>query len=172
MKKSPVKTVFKSIFLTLGILSVLYSFLNPAVYYLGARTEAVTDSIDYTPTDNDLCDYSVDFHYFVAGVQYDGSVNFTSPFDEMMDYDTHMVRYIPFVPSYGIIDLGYEIPLANYIFLGGGVLFIIIGILIRQKKAEKKAPLPEKKEFICPACKKEIDSDSIYCSHCGRKIIM
>lgn len=70
MKKSPVKTVFKSIFLTLGILSVLYSFLNPAVYYLGARTEAVTDSIDYTPTDNDLCDYSVDFHYFVAGVQY------------------------------------------------------------------------------------------------------
>ena len=89
-----------------------------------------------------------------------------------MDYDTHMVRYIPFVPSYGIIDLGYEIPLANYIFLGGGVLFIIIGILIRQKKAEKKAPLPEKKAFICPACKKEIDSDSIYCSHCGRKIIM
>ena len=61
---------------------------------------------------------------------------------------------------------------ANYIFLGGGVLFIIIGILIRQKKAEKKAPLPEKKAFICPACKKEIDSDSIYCSHCGRKIIM
>lgn len=173
MKKSPVKTVFKSIFLTLGILSVLYGFLNPAVYHFGAKTEAVTDSIDYSPIDDKLCDYSVKFHYFVAGTQYDGVVNFTSPFDETMDYDTHHVRYIPFIPSYGIIDLGYELPLLNYCFVGGGMLLIIIGILIRQRKSEKKPVLPEeKKAFLCPACKKEIDSDSIYCSHCGRKIIM
>lgn len=173
MKKSPVKTVFKSIFLTLGILSFLYSFVNPIVYHFGAKTEAIADSIDYTPSDGGLCDYSVSFHYFVSGVQYDGSVNFTSPFDETMDYDIHTVRYIPFIPSYGIIDLGYEIPVSNYIFFGCGIIFIIAGILIRQKKAEKKSPVPEeKKAFICPACKKEIDSDSIYCSHCGRKIIL
>lgn len=172
MIKSPVKTVLKSIFLTLGILSCIYSFINPLVYHFGAQTEAITDSIDYVPSDGGLCDYSVSFHYFVSGSQYDGAVSFTSLFDETIDYDLHTVRYIPFIPSYGIIDLGYEIPAVNYAFAGGGILFIIIGILIRQRKNEKKSSLPEEKTFLCPACKKEIDSDSIYCSHCGRKIIV
>lgn len=172
MKKNPVKTFFKSACLTLGILCLLYSLLNPAVYLFGKSTEAVFDNVDFNPrSEGALYDCEVTFHYFASGARYDGFYSFPSPYDESFSYDTHTVRYIPFIPSYGIIDLGYKIPVASYALCGLGIVFIVVGIVIRPTKKAAPSAEPAPKSFICPACRKEIDSDSIYCNHCGRKII-
>ncbi len=172
MKKNPVKTFLKSAFLTLGILSLLYSLLNPAVYLFGKSTEAVFDNVDFNPrSGGTLYDCNVTFHYFASGARYDGVYSFPSPYDESFSYDTHTVRYISFIPSYGIIDLGYKIPVASYALCGLGIVFIVAGIVIRPTKKAASTPEVAPKSFICPACRKEIDSDSIYCNHCGRKII-
>lgn len=172
MKKSPVKVFFKSIFLTMGILFFLYGILNPTVYFFGKSADAVCDSADFTEKDGiSLYDCHITFHYFAKGAQYDGEYSFTSAYDETIADGMHTVKYIPFIPSYGIIDLGYFIPLANYISAGVGFVFIISGIFLKASSKEKKAQPVTEPSFICPACRKEIDSDSIYCNHCGRKII-
>lgn len=173
MEKSPVKTVFKSIFLTLGILAVLYSLINPLIYHCGSTAYASCDKVDFTPIENsELYTCRAEYHYFVSGEKYSGSISYTTPFDETLEYDRHTVKYFPLAPSFGIIDLGYEIPKINYIFFGDGIVFLIVGLFINTKKKVKKikAEAPEK-EFRCPACQREIDSDSIYCSYCGRKIL-
>lgn len=172
MNKNPVKTFLRSAFLTLGILSLLYSLVNPAVYLFGKSTEAVFDSVDFkSRSEGALYDCSVTFHYFASGARYDGTHSFASPYDESFSYDTHIVRYIPFIPSYGIIDLGYKIPVTSYALCCLGIVFIVAGVVIRPTKKVAPSPEPAPKSFICPACRKEIDSDSIYCNHCGRKII-
>ncbi len=175
MKKSPVKTVFKSIFLTLGILAVLYSLINPLIYHFGSTSYASCDKVDFIPIEgSELYTCRAEYHYFVSGEKFSGSISYTTPFDETVEYDRHTVKYFPLLPSFGIIDLGYEIPRENYIFFCAGAVFLLIGLFIKTKKKVKKIKedaVPEK-AFKCPACQREIDSDSIYCNYCGRKIIM
>lgn len=171
MKKSPVKTLIKSIFITLGILCFLYGLLNPLVYYFGTETAAVCDNIDYAPSASDeIYDFDVDYHFFVSGTQYNGNAQFSAPYSEEFFGHTS-VKYMPFLPFFNVIDMAYQIPLANFIVCGSGILLLIIGILIKSRKKEISAPSDSEKTFTCPICRGEIDSDSIYCSHCGRKLV-
>lgn len=173
MKKSHIKIFLKSIFITLGALCFVYGLLNPLVYTLGRNADAVCDSIDYKPSDTSdtLYDYTVSYHYFVSGNQYGGTACFTAPYEEEFFRSHYTVKYMPLFHFYGIIDFNYKIPIVNCAIGAGGLALLIIGIFIRTRKKERAVPLPAEKLFLCPICRREIDYDSIYCSHCGRKIV-
>ncbi len=175
LKKSAVKTFLKSALLTLGVLLFLYSLLNPLTYYLGASTTASADNIDIVQTGDNLYQYNIDYHYFVSGIQYSDNYSFESSFDEKVEYDLHYIKYIPLFPSLSVMDLNYSIPLLSYIFFFSGLFLSILSLFIKTEIKEKPLPLkksPEEKVYFCPMCKKPIDSDSIFCSHCGRKLIL
>lgn len=175
LKKSAVKTFLKSALLTLGVLLFLYSLLNPLTYYLGVSTTASADNIDIVQIGDNLYQYNIDYHYFVSGIQYSDDHSFESSFDEKIEYDLHNVKYIPLFPSLSVMDLHYTTPLLNYIFFFSGLFLLILSLFIKteiKEKASSFKKLPEEKVYLCPVCKNPVDSDSIFCSHCGRKLIL
>lgn len=175
MKKSPLRTTLKFAFTTLGILSLLFAAFNPAVHYFGGKTDATLDAVSSTQIDGNQYRYDIRYRYYVAGSGYADSYGFTDRFDETLSEKSSMsVRYFPLVPTYCLPDPGYRIPAASLIFAGIGLFFLILGLLLKTHTresvaAEEEAPAPA--VFRCPSCHKVVDADSIFCNHCGEKMI-
>lgn len=174
MKKSLAKTVIKTAIITFGILSLLAGTINPLTYFIGTETTASCDSVVFTPLDNGNYSIDIDYHYYAnSGTRYDSSTVLEGELDESISLKLHDVKYLFFLPGNPVFITGYTIPFQSIIYALSGLIAIIAGLFI--KPAKKRPVLPELSiplpSFICPACGRDIDKDSIFCNYCGRKLI-
>lgn len=174
MTKSKTKTIIKSFLIIIGICLFLTSFISPALYHFGTDTVMSPDSISVTDLSSELYRYDISFHYFASGKQYGGVYSFEGLFDENPEYNTYNVKYSPLFPSLHVVDINYKISFVSFLPSLVGLILIIFGSLIKTTKKIKKETVKEDyiKKNYCPGCKCEIDNDSIFCSNCGRKVIM
>ncbi len=174
MNKSVTKTIFKTAIITLAILLILAGAFNPLTYYLGKENTATCDSVSFSERTDGLYDIDIRYHYFASGREYSGSAKLTGEYDESIALKMHYVKYLPFLPSLEILEGTSPFPQNSIVFCASGLILLVLGIFIKTTKRKPKKDKKEtlvKKAFVCPACQKEIDSDSIYCNYCGRKIL-
>lgn len=174
MNKSIGKTITKAAAITLGALLLLAGLINPLTHYAGLENPAICDTVTFNERSDGLYDINISYHYFVSGREYQGSLKTTGEYDETISLSTHYVRYLPFLPSLGILDSFYKLPLESILSASFGFVFLVLGLFIKTARKESKTKAKEtpiKKAFVCPACLKEVDSDSIFCNYCGRKIL-
>ncbi len=174
MNKSISKIIVKAMLITLGVLLLFSGIFAPLTYYIGSEATATADNVSFTEREDGLYDINIRYHYFVSGREYERAVTMVGEYDETISLTMHSVKYLPFLPMLGILTLAFSFPLKSIVIASFGIIFLLLGLLL---KTTKKAPkqkakeTPVKKAFVCPACLKEVDSDSIYCNYCGRKIL-
>ncbi len=181
MNKHTGKIIVKWALITLGFLCLVYGLFQPLVHRFGRTATAVCDDVNAVQNTGNSYTYSVRYHYFIDGISYNGSLAFTGDFDETLaKKSSYPVRYFPLLPSHGLIDLHYRVSKESRLFTALGLIAFVLGLLVRTNKSKKSKanPSSEKKEelknpsqFFCPACGKAIDPDSIFCNHCGRKLL-
>ena len=175
LQKSKIKTVIKSALITFGILALVAGLLNPLTYYFGKEATAACDSVDFLPSEDGNYTANIAYHYFISGNEYSGEASFTTPFDETLSSSVQYVRYIPFFPAFGILLKGPAFPLESIIISSSGFIILMVGIFFpTAKKVSVKESVKEEPStpiYICPACEREIDKDSIFCNYCGHKLL-
>lgn len=180
MNKCAGKIIVKSALITLGLLCLAYGLFQPFIYRFGRIASAVCDEVSAVQNTGNSYTYRVSYHYFIDGISYDGALTFTGDFDETLaEKSSYPVRYSPLLPSRGILDLHYQVPKESWFFSALGLIAFVLGLLLRSKpkKAKfksssgKKGASKKEGGFVCSACGETVDSDSIYCNQCGRKLL-
>lgn len=176
MKRSVFKTIMKSAIVTLALLIILAASLSPICYYFGWETSAKVDT-SIVSSENGLYTEDLTYHYFAYGKEYDGHAVIKNQTEYPLDPNVN-IKYLPVISFISLPVENYEIPVLSYYGFAIGALILISGLLISTKKKTKKEVVDKKEVaeeinpvFTCPYCHKEIDNDSIFCNHCGRKIV-